>query len=345
MNNAGKRVFITGTAGFIGFHLARRLLDDGCTVVGYDAVTPYYDVALKRRRLAVLELRESFSQVEARLEDAAALSRAVASLAPDFIIHLAAQAGVRHGLEHPQDYASTNLGGTLNLLEAARHHPPEHLLIASSSSVYGGAGASASREADAADHPLSLYAATKKAAEAMSHAYSHLFGLATTCFRFFTVYGPWGRPDMALFKFVDAVEWGRAIPLFGGGRMRRDFTYVDDLVEAVVRLMAQKPVVGRPVTAATDSLSPVAPWRTVNIGGGRPVELLAFIDAIARHTGKPIEIEHLPMQPGDVNDTLADPALLAALTGFVPSTSIDQGIGDFVRWYRTTYSTGDARDI
>ena len=297
------RVLVTGSAGFIGFHVARRLLAEGHEVVGFDGMTPYYDVSLKEQRLALLMAEPRFRAEFGMLEDRAAVDRAMAS-EPEVIVHLAAQAGVRYSLSNPEAYADGNLVGTFNLLEAARTKPPKHLLFASSSSVYGGNTKTPFRETDTTDLPMSLYAATKRAGEAMSHAYAHLFSIPTTCFRFFTVYGPWGRPDMALFKFVDLIERGEPIEVFGEGKMRRDFTYVDDLVEAVMRLMATPPVVGQPV-GAMDSLSPVAPWRVVNIAGGQPVELMRFIEVIEGALGKAAEKRMLPMQAGDATRTEA----------------------------------------
>lgn len=335
------KIFVTGTAGFIGFHLARRLLADGHQVVGFDGLTPYYDVSLKRERHAILTRSNAFSAVEAMLEDKAALEEAVAGFAPDIIVHLAAQAGVRYSLEHPETYVSSNLVGTFNVLEAARAHPPRHLLMASTSSVYGGNEKIKMpfEEADRTDFPISLYAATKKAGEAMSHTYAHLHKLPTTCFRFFTVYGPWGRPDMALFKFVSAIERGEPIDVYGEGRMQRDFTYIDDLVEGIVRLMEAVPEAGRPVEAEDiiDSLSPVAPWRCVNIGGGHPAGLMEFIATIEEVLGRPAKKIMLPRQPGDVEQTFADAGLLEALTGYRPTTGIDEGVRAFVAWYRQDY--------
>lgn len=333
------KIFVTGTAGFIGFHLARRLLADGHQVVGFDGLTPYYDVSLKRERHAILKRSNAFSAIEAMLEDKAALDEAVASFAPDIIVHLAAQAGVRYSLEHPEAYIGSNVVGTFNLLEAARAHPPRHLLIASTSSIYGGNDRMPFEEADRTDFPVSLYAATKKACEAMSHAYAGLHKLPTTCFRFFTVYGPWGRPDMALFKFVSAIERGQPIEVYGEGRMQRDFTYIDDLVEAIARLMDAIPEAGRPVTAEgiADSLSPVAPWRSVNIGAGQPAGLMEFIATIEDVLGRQAEKILLPMQPGDVEQTFADARLLEALTGYRPTTGIDKGVRAFVEWYRQDY--------
>lgn len=334
------RILVTGSAGFIGYHLCRRLLADGNEVTGYDGMTPYYDVALKQRRHAMLGEHEGFRPLVGMLEDKEALERAVAAVQPEVIVHLAAQAGVRYSLEHPESYVSGNLVGTFNVLEAARNAGVKHLMCASTSSVYGGNARMPFRETDATDSPMSLYAATKKAGEAMSHSYAHLWGIPTTCFRFFTVYGPWGRPDMALFKFVAAIEKGQPIEIFGEGRMERDFTFVDDLVEAVIRLIGRAPEVGNPVRAegVIDSLSPVAPWRVVNIAGGAPVGLLEFVDAIERQLGKAAKRELLPMQKGDMGETHADAGLLQALTGYVPGTGVDAGVKAFVDWWRGEYS-------
>jgi UDP-glucuronate 4-epimerase len=335
------RVFVTGAAGFIGFHVASRLLSDGHEVLGYDSVTPYYDVTLKRRRLKQLLDRDGFSLREAMLEDRPVLESSIADFAPDAIIHLAAQPGVRYSLEAPDVYVSANLVGTFNLLEIAKQTKPRHLLIASTSSVYGGNETMPFEETDRTDFPISLYAATKKACEAMSHSYAHLWKIPTTCFRFFTVYGPWGRPDMALFKFVSAILDGEPIDVYGEGLMKRDCTHVDDLVEGVVRLVDAVPVEGRPVEAdgVEDSLSPVAPWRTVNIAGGKPVALLEFIKAIEEAAGREAIKRLLPMQQGDVVATFADAGLLRALTGFVPSTPVTKSARDFVEWYRSEYAT------
>jgi UDP-glucuronate 4-epimerase len=330
------RVLVTGSAGFIGFHIARRLIADGHLVVGFDGMTRYYDVRLKERRHAILARSNGFRARIGLLEDRAALDEAVADCQPDVIIHLAAQAGVRYSLEHPEAYVSANLDGMFNLLEVARLAQPKHVLIASTSSVYGGNAKMPFRETDRTDWPMTLYAATKKAGEAMSHSYAHLWKLPTTCFRFFTVYGPWGRPDMAPIKFVSAIDAGRPIEVYGQGEMRRDFTYIDDLVEAVIRLIDTLPEEGKPFVASgvEDSLSPVAPWRVVNIGGGRPVGLMPFIETIERHLGKPANKVMLPMQKGDVAETFADSSLLAALTGFAPTTTVDEGVKALVDWYR-----------
>lgn len=328
------RFLITGTAGFIGFHLAKRLLDDGHFVVGFDGMTPYYDVALKEARHAILARSNGFRAHIGQLEDLGALTAAAKDAEPEVIVHLAAQAGVRYSLENPASYVSSNLVGTGNVLEVARAVQPRHLLMASTSSVYGVNHQPPYAEDANSDRPITIYAASKKANEAMGHSYAHLYGIPTTCFRFFTVYGPWGRPDMALFKFVRAMLADEPIEVYGGGGMKRDFTYVDDLVEAIVRLIALPPAVGEPVAAARDTLSPIAPHRVVNIGGGQPLGLLAFIETIERVLGKPAIQELLPMQPGDMPLTSADPALLVALTGYKPETTLDVGVRAFVDWYR-----------
>ncbi|WP_224003284.1 NAD-dependent epimerase/dehydratase family protein [Aureimonas sp. SA4125] len=329
------RFFVTGTAGFIGFHLAQRLLADGHTVVGFDAMTSYYDVRLKQARHALLERSSRFHAHIGWLEDLEELRNAAEAAEPDVIVHLAAQAGVRYSIDSPRTYVDSNLVGSFNVLELARTMKPQHLLLASTSSVYGGNVSTPFREVDEADRPLSFYAATKKAMEAMSHSYAHLFNVPTTCFRFFTVYGPWGRPDMALFRFVDAIENGRPIDVYGEGMMLRDFTYVGDLVEAVVRLVDRAPteVQAAMGDGVADTLSPVAPWRVINIGGGVPVDLLSFIETIERCLGKAAVRNMLPMQPGDVPVTCCDPRLLEALTGYRPATSVAEGVEHFVRWY------------
>lgn len=330
------KVFVTGAAGFIGFHLCRRLLAEGHQVLGLDGMTAYYDVALKRQRLSILRRSNAFSFAEVMLEDREGLEEVVVPFVPDIVVHLAAQAGVRYSLEAPDAHVSANLIGTFNLLEMTRRLRPQHLLFASTSSIYGGNTAMPFAEADRTDFPVSLYAATKKAGEAMTHSYAHLFAVPTTCFRFFTVYGPWGRPDMALFRFVSAISEGRPIEVFGEGRMLRDFTYIDDLVEGIVRLMAKPPEQGKPVDAegVTDSLSPVAPWRSVNIAGGQPLGLMAFVAAIEKAMRQTAEKIFLPMQDGDIEETSADPSLLLALTGFKPETGVDEGVEAFVEWYR-----------
>jgi len=327
------RFLITGTAGFIGFHLAKRLLADGHEVQGVDALTPYYDIELKKKRHAVLAGSNRFTAHIANIEDAKKLDAIHAGAAPDIIVHLAAQAGVRYSLENPEAYVRTNVDGTFNLLEIMRRKPPKHFMFASTSSVYGANRQMPFRETERADHPLTLYAATKKAGELMAHSYAHLFEIPTTAFRFFTVYGPWGRPDMALFKFVDATLKGKPIDVYGEGRMSRDFTFIDDLVEAIVRLAPVAPERGAQ-SDEIDSLSPAAPHRVVNIGGGAPVELTKFIDAIEAKLGKKAVRNLMPMQQGDVRDTFASADLLEKLTGYRPSTPIEEGVGKFIDWYR-----------
>jgi UDP-glucuronate 4-epimerase len=331
------RFLVTGAAGFIGFHLASRLLADGHEVVGVDGFTPYYDVALKQRRHALLLEQANYRGHAALLEDAEGLCRLVTAARPQVVVHLAAQPGVRYGIENPHSYVSSNVVGTLNLLEALRQRPADHLLIASTSSVYGPARMPFV-ETDRTDHPLSLYAATKKATEAMAHAYAHLWQQPTTILRLFTVYGPWGRPDMALFKFTRGIIEGTPIEVYNGGQLKRDFTYVDDVVEAVVRLVGAVPQ--GPVEAdSTDdpSASPVAPCRVVNLGGGSSVELGDYIAAIEEAVGRKALRKNLPMQMGDVLATEASTAVLARLTGFRPRTNVRDGVRSFVAWYRGYY--------
>ena len=322
------RVLITGHAGFVGFHLARRLLGDGHMVTGFDGMTPYYDVSLKQARLAVLSQFENLTSIIGRLEDRAAMERAADIARPDFIFHLAAQAGVRYALENPQAYIDSNLTGSWQVLDIARQIKPRHLLLASSSSIYGANAKVPFEEADRTDEPLSFYAATKKSMEVMAHAYAHLHALPITAFRFFTVYGPWGRPDMALFKFTEAILNGQPIEVYGGGQMQRDFTFVDDLIEAVVRLMPLAPEQG----AAGE-----VPFRAINIGGGQPVGLIDFIETLEAALGKAATRRLLPMQPGDVPRTFASPALLEKLTGYRPQTPLSLGVNAFVEWYRSFY--------
>ncbi|GAM05372.1 NAD-dependent epimerase/dehydratase family protein [Novosphingobium sp. MBES04] len=334
------RFLITGTAGFIGYHLAQRLLGEGHVVTGFDAMTDYYDVTLKERRTALLERAENFRFIKGRLEDFAAVEAAFAEAAPDVVIHLAAQAGVRYSIEAPETYIDSNLKGSWSILEMCRRQRPQHLMLASTSSVYGANEAIPFREADKADEPVSLYAATKKGMEAMAHSYAHLYGIPTTAFRFFTVYGPWGRPDMALFKFVRAMLQDTPIDVYGQGKMARDFTYIDDLVEGIVRLSEVPPVAGEPVEWAglVDTLSPIGPYRVVNVGGGQPIALMDFISTIERCLGREAKLNMMDMQPGDVPQTYADPALLDALTGYVPQTDLAKGVAAFTQWYLEEYA-------
>ena len=329
------KIFVTGTAGFIGFHLAQRLLSHGHEVTGFDGVTNYYDPALKRSRLDLLGQSDSFRAIEGMLEDAQALEAAIAETQADVVVHLAAQAGVRYSLEAPQSYIQSNVVGTANLLESLRRHKPKHLVFASTSSVYGGNTKFPYAETDRTDGPVSLYAATKKAGEAMVHSYAHLFGIPSTCVRFFTVYGSWSRPDMAAIKFLSAMLKDKPIDVYGEGKMRRDFTFVDDLVASIEALMERVPEIGRPVEH--DSLSPVAPFRVVNIGGGRPTELMDFIGTLESVSGLKANLNMLPMQPGDVVATESDTRLLQALVGSAPQTPLRDGLESFVTWYKNYY--------
>ena len=338
------KILVTGCAGFIGFHTSRRLIDRGDEVVGLDSLSEYYDVNLKRARLALLTSSPasvsnaggSFRFVKMDLLERPALNSLFNSEKFDKVIHLAAQAGVRYSLTHPHAYSDANLTGFLNILEASRHNSIEHLVFASSSSVYGGNTRMPFSARDAVDHPLSLYAATKKANELMAHSYSHLYRLPCTGLRFFTVYGPWGRPDMALFIFTRAILEDRPIEIFNQGKMQRDFTYIDDVVSGVL-LLADK--VAQPDPAQSDSRPDTssAPYRLYNIGGQHPVQLGAFVEILERKLGKTAKKILLPMQPGDVPATYADIDDLIRDTGFEPQVSIEEGINHFVDWYREYY--------
>ncbi|NDR56273.1 NAD-dependent epimerase/dehydratase family protein [Aliiruegeria sabulilitoris] len=334
-----ERIFITGTAGFIGYHLARLLLDEGYSVHGLDGMTDYYDVRLKQRRNQNLLQFPGYGFTEAMLEDSAAVDAAIDAFKPDVIIHLAGQAGVRYSLENPRSYIDSNVVGTFNVMEAARRNAVRHLMMASTSSVYGANEQMPFTETDKADNQLTIYAATKKANESMGHAYAHLWNLPTTMFRFFTVYGPLGRPDLALYKFVDAILDGRPIDIYNHGEMYRDFTYVEDLVRGIRLLMDAAPV--RPESSEDipegDSLSPVAPYRIVNIGNSDKVRLLDFVDAIEAELGVPAVRNYMEMQKGDVPATWADASLLQELTGYRPATEFREGIARFVSWFRDYY--------
>ncbi len=334
-----RTALVTGSAGFIGFHTAKRLLADGWRVIGLDAMTDYYDVALKERRHAILLQNAGFQAVIGRLEAPDLLMQLFEEHRPDVVIHLAAQAGVRHSIDAPRSYVDSNLIGTFDLLEAARAFPPDHMLLASTSSVYGANTEMPYGETDKADTQMSFYAATKKANEAMAHSYAHLYDLPITMFRFFTVYGPWGRPDMALFKFTKAILEGQPIDIYNHGEMRRDFTFIDDLVSGIADLIGAVPP--KPEHAGDmskhDSLSAVAPWRVVNIGNGQSVQLMDFVKAIEHAIGVEAQKNYMPMQPGDVPATWAAAELLHELTGARPSTPVDTGVQAFVAWYRGYY--------
>ena len=339
LNSDMTKVLITGTAGFIGFHLAKLLLDDGFNVHGYDGLTDYYDVNLKHARHNILHKNSKFNSTEGMLEDSQKLETLADSFKPDVIIHLAAQAGVRYSLEFPRAYINSNILGTFNVMEIAKRQKVKHLLMASTSSVYGANENMPFTEIEKADTQLTIYAATKKANENMAHSYSHLWKIPTTMFRFFTVYGPWGRPDMALFKFVTAILNEKPIDIYNNGEMYRDFTYIDDVVRSI-RLLIDLPAQSfyDKKNLENDSLSSVAPYRVVNIGNSNTIKLLDFIEAIEENLGKKSIRNYLPLQTGDVSATWSNSSLLKNLTGFSPETNFKEGIANFVKWYRDYYN-------
>ena len=331
-------IVVTGAAGFIGFHVAKKLLDGGAEVVGVDNLNEYYDPTLKKARLDQLTSRKGFAFERIDVADARDVGKLFQKVKPERVIHLAAQAGVRYSLENPGAYIDSNIHGFLNILEACRHNPVQHLVYASTSSVYGANTKQPFSEHQSTEHPVSLYAATKKSNELMAHAYAHLFRIPSTGLRFFTVYGPWGRPDMALFKFTKNILAGQPIPVFNNGQMVRDFTYIDDIVEGVVRI-AFRPAEPNPAWqgADPDPATSSAPYRVFNIGNNKPVQLMDYIAAVERALGQKAKVEFLPMQAGDVPSTMADVSALADATGFRPTVSIEDGGGYFVRWYRDYY--------
>ena len=334
-----KNILVTGTAGFIGFHLAKLLLENGHNVHGFDGITDYYDVSLKKRRHEMLLQHTGFTCTEAMLEDVNALEKCSDAINPDVIVHLAAQAGVRYSIENPRAYIDSNIIGTFNVMEIARKLKVKHLLMASTSSAYVANESMPFVETEKADSQLTIYAATKKANEVMGHSYAHLWDLPTTMFRFFTVYGPWGRPDMALYKFTKGIIQGTPIDIFNNGDMYRDFTYVEDLVRGIVLLIDTPPV--RPTSRFNipkgDSLSSVAPHRIVNIGNSTKIHLKDFIEAIEIAVGKKAIPNYMDIQPGDVHATWADASLLQSLTGYKPVTNFQEGVNKFVAWYRSYY--------
>ena len=333
------KILVTGAAGFIGYHVSRRLLERGDEVIGVDNLNEYYDPQLKEARLALLREFPAFSFARVDVGDRPDMASLFSDTRPQRVIHLAAQAGVRYSIENPHAYAQTNVTGFLHVLEGCRAAGVEHLVYASSSSVYGSNAKQPFSEHDGVDHPVSLYAATKKANELMAHTYAHLYGIACTGLRFFTVYGPWGRPDMALFKFTRGILAGEPIPVYNRGQMIRDFTYVDDITEGVVRTVD---VIAAPDPAfdpaSPDPASSSAPYRIYNIGNNRPVQLLDCIAILEKALGRKAQMELLPMQPGDVPSTMADVSDLEQAVGFRPSTSLEDGIAAFVRWYREYYN-------
>jgi UDP-glucuronate 4-epimerase len=332
-------VLVTGAAGFIGFHLSRRLLEQGERVVGVDSLNAYYDPTLKAARLGMLEGHDGYRHAKLDLADRAGMAALFAEVRPRAVVNLAAQAGVRYSLEKPEAYTESNVVGFLNVLEGCRAVEPHHLVYASTSSVYGANGKLPFNVHEGANHPITLYAATKLANESMAHAYAHLFGIPCTGFRFFTVYGPWGRPDMALFKFTDAILAGRPIDVYGRGQMQRDFTYVDDIVDGLLAAIERPPE----PNPAWDPQSPdpatsgVAPWRILNLGASRPVELMRYIEVLEEKLGRKAELNLMPMQPGDVARTEADVDETRQVLDYAPKTSVEEGVGRFVDWYLDYY--------
>ncbi|MGA1343496.1 MAG: NAD-dependent epimerase/dehydratase family protein [Hyphomonas sp.] len=329
-------IIVTGAAGFIGSEIALRLLREGHCVTGIDCFSAYYDVQLKEDRVLRLAAAGDFDLVRARIEDAQTMEQVFARVKPDIVLHFAAQAGVRYSLDHPRAYIDANVVGSFNMIDLARRYQTRHLILASTSSAYGANQKFPFEERDPAPYPLTIYAATKLAAELIAHSHAHLYGVPTTALRFFSVYGPWGRPDMAFFLFTDKIFKGQPIDVFNNGDLLRDFTYIDDLVEAIRRLIDVPPRIGDHVIRG-DSLSPVAPYRLVNIGNAKPVRLLDYIDAIEAAIGRRALKNMLGMQPGDVQQTFADVRLLKALTGYTPNTDYRAGIRNFVDWYKAYY--------
>jgi len=333
------KLLITGAAGFIGFHLSKKLLVEGYQVIGIDNLNDYYDPGLKKARLEVLGGYNNFSFHKVDLKDKSEVDSIFETYKPTYVINLAAQAGVRYSIENPYAYVDSNLIGFMNILEACRNYPVKHLLYASSSSVYGGNKVAPFSTNHNVDHPVSLYAATKKSNELMAHTYSHLYGIPTTGLRFFTVYGPWGRPDMAYFSFTRDIIVGKPIKVFNHGKMERDFTYIDDIIEGILRLIDKIPEANKAWDETKDDISTsFAPYKIYNIGNNQPVSLMRFINILEEKIGKVAEKIYMDMQPGDVLKTYADVSDLQKDIGFKPSTSLEQGLAEFVRWYKDYYN-------
>ena len=341
VHNKQKTALVTGAAGFIGYHISNRLLDEGWRVIGLDCMSDYYDVSLKEQRENLLRKFASYRSIHEKVESPSVLMDLFKSERPDVVIHLAAQAGVRYSIENPRAYLESNIIGTFELLEAARAYPPEHMLLASTSSAYGANEDMPYQETGKADHQMSFYAATKKSTENMAHSYAHLFGIPITMFRFFTVYGPWGRPDMALFKFTKSIISGELIEVYNHGNMSRDFTYIDDVVNGVrlfIDVVPQATELSEDNVNVVDSKSKVAPFRVVNIGNSRPANLLDLIDALEKSIGIKAMKRYMSMQSGDVTSTWADTSLWECLTGYKPQTDFQTGVEKFVNWYRHYYN-------
>ena len=332
------KIYITGSSGFIGFHTAKRLLNKGIKVHGFDSMNTYYDLKLKKDRLNILKKYKNFSFTKGLLENEKVLSNSISKFKPSIIIHLAAQAGVRYSLENPKNYLNSNIVGTFNILKNAHKFNIKHLIIGSSSSVYGANKKIPFQEIDKADHQVSFYAATKKSTESLAHSYSSLWKIPVTMLRFFTVYGPWGRPDMAYFKFTKKILEGKRIDIFNKGKMYRDYTYIDDIVTGVCKLINKAPSLNKKIKFRNDSLSPVAPYRILNIGNTKKILLLDFIKSLEKELKVKAKKRYLPMQKGDVYSTLSNSQLLKKITGYNPKTSYKTGIKKFVNWYLDYYS-------
>ena len=331
------KIYITGSSGFIGFHTAKKLLDKGLKVHGYDSMNNYYDVKLKMARLNILTKYKNFSFTKGLLENKKLLNKSILKFSPSIIIHLAAQAGVRYSIEKPEEYLNSNILGSFNILNIAHKIKVKHLIIGSSSSVYGANKKFPFKETDKTDHQLSFYAATKKSTESIAHSYSSLWGIPITILRFFTVYGPWGRPDMAYFKFTRKILDGKKIDIYNKGKMYRDYTYIDDIVNGILQLINKAPSLNKKIKIKNDSLSPVAPYRVLNIGNTKKIYLLDFINSLEKQLNKKIKKNYLPMQKGDVRSTLSDSSLLKKITGYNPKTNYKFGIKKFINWYVNYY--------
>ena len=337
------QIFITGSSGFIGFHLSKKLLENGHSVHGFDSMNTYYDVNIKKARYQILKKYKNFFFTKGRLENQKLLNNSILRFKPVIIIHLAAQAGVRYSLDNPDVYLNSNILGTYNVIKIANKIKVKHLIIGSSSSVYGANKKIPFQEIDKTDHQVSFYAATKKSTESLAHSYSSLWGLPITMLRFFTVYGPWGRPDMAYFKFTKKILTGKTIDIYNKGKMYRDYTYIDDIVDGIYKLLNKAPSINTKKKIKNDSLSPVAPFRILNIGNTKKIYLLDFINTLEKELNKKIKRHYLPMQKGDVYSTLSDSSLLKRITGYNPKTNYKIGIKKFIEWYLSHYKINNKK--